>query len=142
MITAHLCVGLSFCIARCIARSYKVHALKWLNCRQCGTGADYRSAELSGHFGPVSMVPKCLGSYLSRVRSISYLPRYEFNAQPVQSCSFTFLFRNEYINTVGRYLRKAVCHIIHTYRLVKQNKLMNICFLQYRNYYTIGKIYP
>jgi len=30
-----------------------------------GTGA-----EVSGHFGPVSMVPKCLGSEVSRVRSV------------------------------------------------------------------------
>jgi len=33
--------------------------------RQFGTGA-----EVSGHFGPVSMMPKCLGSEVSRVRSV------------------------------------------------------------------------
>ena len=44
--------------------------------RQFGTGAEVSyghfgtGAEVSGHFGPVSMVPKCLGSEVSRVRSV------------------------------------------------------------------------
>jgi len=46
------------------------------NYRQFDTGAEASygcfgtSAKLSGHFGPASMVPKCLGSEVSRVRSV------------------------------------------------------------------------
>jgi len=65
VITAHLCVGQSPCIACCIARSFLLssHVKKGFNCRQCSTGAEMlcghfgTSAELSGQFQPVSMVP-------------------------------------------------------------------------------------
>jgi len=49
-----------------------------VNCRQCGIGTKVSyghfgtNAELSGQFGPV-LVLKCLGSKLSRVRSV-YTP--------------------------------------------------------------------
>ena len=80
------------------------HTKKWPNCRQFGIGAEVSyghfgtgtelshehfgtSAKLSGHFGPVSMVPKCFRSEVSRVRSvyIQNVPVFEANAPVCQN---------------------------------------------------------
>jgi len=66
VITACLCVGLSPCTVHCIAHSYLVHTLKsGLTTDHVAHGAKVSYGnipELSGQFGPVLMVPKCLGS--------------------------------------------------------------------------------
>jgi len=75
VITACHCIGLSpvytALLLHYIARCYFVRIKNWLNCGQFGTDAEISYgkfstiADLSGQFGPISIVQKCLGSELS-----------------------------------------------------------------------------